>query len=35
MRVLDLQDEAVRTAVLESNDSPETLYREFGSDYAL
>jgi hypothetical protein len=35
MRVLDLQDEAVRTAVLESSDSPETLYRHFGSDYVL
>ena len=35
MRVLDLQDEAVRSAVLESSDSPENLYRRFGSDYAL
>jgi hypothetical protein len=35
MRVLDLQDEAVRTAVLESSDSPEGLYRQFGSDYDL
>jgi type III restriction enzyme len=33
MRVLDLQDEAVRSAVLESSDSPENLYRRFGSDY--
>ena len=35
MRVLDLQDEAVRSAVIESSDSPENLYRRFGSNYAL
>ena len=35
MRVLDLQDEAVRSAVLESSASPENVYRQFGSDYAL
>jgi hypothetical protein len=35
MRVLDLQDAAVREAVLDSAASPEHLYRDVGTDYDL